>query len=140
MEEDIEFVIAGEDAAEAFESAEEPFDVIALTVELLVELPGFEALRVWRNYRFKAEQAGQTTSFVTLIGHVHDQSATLGRAAEFADQLPAFGAVAVLAGREPEADSVGIIRGNQMNLGVPSSPGFADRLSTIFFSAPVPSG
>ena len=57
----------------------------------------------------------------------------------FADWLAAFGAVAVLTGREAKADGVSIIRGNQMNLGVPASPGFSDALRAVF-SAPVPSG
>ncbi len=32
------------------------------------------------------------------------------------------------------------IRGNHMNLGGPSAPGFADGLWAVFFKAPVPSG
>ena len=44
-EEDIEFLEAGEDSAEAFESPEEPLDFVAFLVESAVVLPGLDAVR-----------------------------------------------------------------------------------------------
>ncbi|MBC8009361.1 MAG: hypothetical protein H7067_04605 [Burkholderiales bacterium] len=54
--------------------------------------------------------------------------------------LASFGAIAALAGGEAKAEGVDIIRGNQMNLGVPPSSRFTDGPRAVFFSAPVPSG
>jgi hypothetical protein len=43
-ENDIEFIEAGEDSAEAFESAEESLDHVALAVQGLVVLPRLQAV------------------------------------------------------------------------------------------------
>jgi hypothetical protein len=45
-----------------------------------------------------------------------------------------------MAWRERKRDCRSSIRGNQMNLGGPSSAGLPDRLWAFFFKAPVPSG
>ena len=120
-EQHIEFVVAGEDPPEALKAAEESFDMVALSIDLLVQPPRPESLGIRWDDRTEAQKAGEAAGFVALIGHVHDQGATFCRAAEVGDQLAAFGAISVLAGRETEADGVDIIRGNQMNLGVPSA-------------------
>ena len=53
--EDIEFLEAGEDSAEAFESPEEPLDFVALLVESAVVFPGLDAVGLWRNDRDHAQ-------------------------------------------------------------------------------------
>ena len=50
-EEDIEFLEAGEDSAESFESPEEPLDLVAFFVKGAVVLPWFDAIGLWRNDR-----------------------------------------------------------------------------------------
>src|ERR1700761_2164512 len=45
-----------------------------------------------------------------------------------------------MAGRQGEGYGRSSIRGNQMNLGVPSAARLADGLRSVFFRAPVPSG
>jgi hypothetical protein len=47
-EEDIEFLEAREDSAEAFESPEKPLDFVALLVESEVVFPGLDAVGLWR--------------------------------------------------------------------------------------------
>ncbi len=47
----IEFLEAGEDSAEAFESPEEPLDLVAFFVEGAVVLPRLDAVGLWRNDR-----------------------------------------------------------------------------------------
>lgn len=138
--EHVELVVAGGDAAEALYAAEESLDMIALSVKRLVELPGFSTQRVGRNDRLEAEQAGEAARLVAFVGDVHGQGASMLRASQSPDQLAPLGSVAALAGREAEADGMGIIRGNQMNRGVPAPLGFTDRLRPVFFSALVPSG
>ena len=58
-EEDIEFLEAGEDSTEAFESPEEPLDFVALLVESAVVFPGFDAVGLWRNDRDHAQAEHQ---------------------------------------------------------------------------------
>ena len=48
--------------------------------------------------------------------------------------------VSRLAGGKLEHQGAPSIRGNQMNLGGASTPGSANGLRAVFFSAPVPSG
>ena len=56
---DIEFVEAGEDAAEAFEPPEERLDLIVFAVDGLVVLPWFQAVALGRRHGNKAEIQGQ---------------------------------------------------------------------------------
>ena len=53
---------------------------------------------------------------------------------------PAVRGIVVVAGRQGEDYSRSSIRGNHMNLGVPSAAGFPNGLWSVFFKAPVPSG
>ncbi len=55
QKDDIEFIEAGEDAAETFESAEEPLDLIALAIDGFVVLPGLQAIAFGRNHREEAK-------------------------------------------------------------------------------------
>jgi hypothetical protein len=62
-EEDIEFLEAGEDSAEVFESPEEPLDFHALLVESAVLIPGLDAVGLWRNDRDHAHAVSQVAWF-----------------------------------------------------------------------------
>jgi len=73
QEEDIEVLKAREDAAEALETPEEPFDLVALAVHGFVILPGFEAIALGWNHRNKAEIQRQLAGFVVFLGSVHDE-------------------------------------------------------------------
>lgn len=66
---DDEFIEAGEDAAEAFESAEEPLDLVALAVHGFIVLPGLEAIAFGRDHREEAKFQGQLEGFVVLRRH-----------------------------------------------------------------------
>ena len=72
-EEDIEFLEAGEDSAEAFEPPEEPLDFVALFVESAVVFPGLDAVGLWRNDRDHAQAEHQLPGFVALVGAIHQQ-------------------------------------------------------------------
>lgn len=66
---DVEFIEAGEDAAEAFESAEEPLHLVALAVHGLVVPPGLQAGAFGRNHREEAGVWSQLESLIVLDRH-----------------------------------------------------------------------
>jgi len=70
---DVEFIESGEDAAEAFEPAEEPFYFIASAIHGLVVLPGIQAVALGRDDWDKAEVQCQLASLVVLVGAIHEQ-------------------------------------------------------------------
>ncbi|MBI2817199.1 MAG: hypothetical protein HYX72_09695 [Acidobacteria bacterium] len=96
-EDDVEFIEAGEDAAEAFESAEEPFDLVALAVHSLIVLPRLQAIAFGRNYWEEAEVQSQLESLVVLIGAVHDEVQRCGQRSDAAQQFAASDRVGGLA-------------------------------------------
>jgi len=136
----VEFVEAGEDAAEALESAKQSFYFVALAVEGLVVLPRFQAIALGRNHGDKSEIQCQLPGFVVFVGTVHDQMQGRRQRSDAAQQEAALLRIGGLTGRQREAYGRSSIRGNQMNLGGPSAARFADGLGTVFFKAPVPSG
>jgi len=75
-EEDIEFLEAGEDSAEAFESLEEPLDFVALLLESAVVFQGLDTVRLWRNNRDHAQAEHQLLGFGTLVGAIHNMYLT----------------------------------------------------------------
>jgi hypothetical protein len=72
-EDDIEFIETGEDAAEAFEPAEEPLDLVALAVQSLIVEPRMQAIVAGRNDREEAEVQSQLERSVVLVGAVQDE-------------------------------------------------------------------
>ena len=135
-EEDIEFLEAGKDSAEAFESSEEPLDFIALLVESAVVFPGLDAVGLWRNDRDHAQAEHQLPGFITLVGAIHQQRQAFWHRPQFRQQGATFGSIVRMAGRQREGYGRSSIRGNQMNLGVPSAPRLADGLRSVFLERP----
>ena len=73
QKDDVEFIEAGEDAAEAFEPAEEPLDLITLAVHGFIILPGTQAIAFGRNHREEAKLQSQLESLIVFIGAVQDE-------------------------------------------------------------------
>ena len=121
QKDDVEFIEAREDAAEAFESAEEPFDLIALAVHGFVVLPGLQAIASGRNHREVAKVQSQLESLVVLVGAVQDEMQRCGQRSDAAQKFAAFDRVGGLARRESKRYGRSSIRGNQMNPGGPSA-------------------
>ena len=69
----IELVEAGEDAAEALKSAEEPLNLIASAVHGAIVLPGFQAIVAGRRHGNPAEIERQLPGLVIFIGAVHQE-------------------------------------------------------------------
>lgn len=68
-----EFIEAGEDAAKAFESTEEPLDLVAFAIHGLIVLPGLQAIAFRGNHREEAEVQSQLERFVVFVGAIHEQ-------------------------------------------------------------------
>ena len=118
-EEDIEFLEAGEDSAEAFESPEESLDFVAFFVEGAVIFPRLDAVGLWRNHRDHAQAEHQLPGFVALVGAIDQQRQAFPHRPQFRQQGATFGSIVRMAGRQREGYGRSSIRGNQMNLGVP---------------------
>ena len=62
---------AREDASESLESAEEPFDLIALFIEGAAIGPGLDAIGLGRNERDHAQAEYKLARFIALVGATH---------------------------------------------------------------------
>ena len=114
-EEDIEFLEAGEDSAEAFESPEESLNFVALLVASAVVFPGLDAVGLWWNDRDHAQAKHQLPGFVAFVGAIHQQRLTFPHRPQFRQQGATFGSMVSMAGRQGEGYGRSSIRGNQMN-------------------------
>ena len=139
-EEDIEFLESGEDSAEALQPSKQPLDLIALLVKRTIVLPRLYAVGLGRNDGDHAKAEHQLSGFVTFIGPIHQHWQAPRHGAKFSQQGASFGRIMGVAGGQGEGYGRSSIRGNQMNLGVPSAARLADGLGSVFFRAPVPSG
>lgn len=83
-EHDIELLEPREDPAKAFESAEQPLDLIAPLVHGSVVFPRRDAILLGRNDRNKAQIKCQLPRLVALVCPVHQQVQRPGRLAELA--------------------------------------------------------
>ena len=136
----VKFFESIKDSAKALEPAKEAFDFIAATVHGAVVLPGGNTVLLgWYN-RNVAQVEGQLASLAPFVGPVHEQVDRPRGRSQSLQKLAPFWRVVGLAGRQRKRYGRSSIRGNQMNLGVPSPTGFANRLGAVFFNAPVPSG
>ena len=109
-------------------------------VEHAVVFPRLQAVALGRHDGNPPKIQSQLAGLVVLVGTVHQQRQRRGQRPQAGEQIAALRGVVRLAGRERKRYRRSSIRGNQMNLGGPSTAGFADRLRTVFFNAPVPSG
>lgn len=137
---DVELVEAREYASEGLEPSEEPLDFVPPLVEVSIIGPGRDTIGLWRDYGRKAEVERELPGLVAFIGAVHEQRQTCEWLVPRFKQDPAFGRIMGLSARQAECQGRSFIRGNHMNLGVPSASGFADGLRSLFLGAPVPSG
>ena len=136
----VEFLEAREDAAEAFEPSEQSFDLVALLVDRAVVLPRVEPVGLRRNHRNEAQIERQLPGFIAFVGAIHQQVQGSAGCAQAVQQGAPCGASCAWPGRQGKHYGRSSIRGNHMNLGVPSAAGFPDGLRSVFFNAPVPSG
>jgi hypothetical protein len=72
-EHQIELFEAGEDAAKAFEPAEQALDLVAPALEAAIVGPGVKAVRVRRHDRLETELQNQLPVRVAFVCPVHHQ-------------------------------------------------------------------
>jgi len=128
-EDDVEFLKSREDAAKSLQSAEEPLDLIAFLVEGAVVLPWLDPVGLGRYHRNHAQVEHQLAGLVALVGAVHQQAEFFRHRPQLREQRPSLRRVVRVARRESEGYGRSSIRGNHMNLGVPSAPRLAERQS-----------
>ena len=141
QENDIQLIVPRSNTTKPFDPAEKTFDLVSSLVKLHIIRPGFLRVALGRNDRLQPTFFRKTTCRHSTIGLIHQQFAS--RRQQLLQplyQLAAFRTVMSIAGREMKNQRTSGTRGNQMNLGGPSSTGLADRLRPPFFRAPVPSG
>ena len=141
QENDIQLIVPRSNATKPFDPAEKTFDLVSSLVKLHIIRPGFLRVALGRNDRLQPTFFRKTTCRHSTIGLIHQQFAS--RRQQLLQplyQLAAFRTVMSIAGREMKNQRTVGTRGNQMNLGGPSSTRLADRLRPPFFRAPVPSG
>ena len=131
---DIEFIEAREEAAEAFETPEEPLDLVAPAVHGFVILPRRQTIALGRDHGNPAEIQGQLAGRVVFVSAVHDEIERRRQRSEAAQKRAALHRVGGFSGREREGYGRSSIRGNQMNLGSPSTARLADRLGSVFLT------
>ena len=110
--------------------------LVAPLVHLLVVLRGIDAVALGRHHGVEAKVEGQLAGGVVLICLVHDERRGVDGPLQPAHELAALRGVVRVARREGEGDRRSSIRGNHMNLGVPSAAGLADGLRPVFFEPP----
>ena len=81
-----------------FSRPEQPFDLVASLVHLLVVLPGFVAVALGRNDRVVSQVEGQLPGVVAFIGTVHHQEPFLVLGAQAVEQPTSLRGVVGLAG------------------------------------------
>ena len=91
---------------------------------------------IWLDVIDRGLTAPDLPRLVPLVGAVHQQARTFLQRPQAAQQLAAFRRVVRAAGRQRERHGRASVRGNPMNLGVPSPSGLADALWTVFFARP----
>ena len=105
----------------ALQPPEEPFDLVPALVHFSVVLPRIESRLQRRHNGDEAKLQRQLTRLVAFVGAVHDQVNRTIRWPQRLEQSPTLGRIVGLTGRQAEHHGRSSIRGNHMNLGVPSA-------------------
>jgi len=140
-EDAIQFVESGEDPSKALQPTKQPFDLVAFFVHLLAIFPGTQAIGFgWYDGKHFKRQY-QLARFIAFIGFVHDDMRSLPAPVfKGFQQLSPFRCITRLARRKREGHGRSGVGSNHVNFGCPACARFTNRLWTVFFNAPVPSG
>ena len=130
----VELLEAGEDAAVSLHAPEQPLDLVPLFVKGAVVAPGIDTVGFGRNDGDHAEVEHQLPGFVAFVSAVHQHGQALRHRSKLAQQFAAFRRIVRIARRQGKSYRRPSIRGNQMNLGVPSAARLADGLRSVFLT------
>src|SRR5690554_5608566 len=137
----IQLVEPGEDSSKSFEPAKQPLHLIALLVQLPIVFPRGQSILLGGHYRLHTQLKYQLTRFVALVGFIHNHFSTVPAAVfKRSQELAAFRSIAGLTGRQRKSYGLMGACRHHVNFGGPPASGLTDRLRTVFFNAPVPSG
>ena len=136
--ENIQFVIPCRNAAEAFETTEEPLNFVPLLVDLFVIAPRLPSVLFrWHN-GCDALFENKVPRLISFVGSVHSKMCRRN-IVEFPNQGVSKLTVVGIARRELDDQRRTSICGDHMNFGGSSPSAFPDALRSVFFRAPVPS-
>ena len=138
---DIKLVKSSKDSSEAFQAPEQSLNLIALFIHLLIVLPGIQTIAFGWNNRCHSKIKNPLARLIAFVGSVHNhlnafQTTVLKPFEQFAPLRRITG----LARRQRKRYGAVVTGCNHVNLSAPSCSRLADRLSTVFFKAPAPSG
>ena len=136
----IEFIIAGKNAAKAFDTPKQSLDLISLFVQLLIIAPGIFSVPFRWNDRDIPKLQSQGSRFVTFISPIHQQMNRTVNRIELPQESTTFRSVAAVSCRQCKRYPIPIRCGDHMKFGIPSSSCSPDGLRPTFFKAPIPSG
>ena len=111
----VQLIEAREDPAIRLQAPEESLDLVATTVELLVQRPWVAPRYFGRHHGCEAESQGQLSGLVSLVCSIHDERELLVRLRQIPQKGSAGRCVAALPWRQRESHSSPCIRGNHMN-------------------------
>lgn len=110
-------------------------------VQRFVIFPFPRAIALWRGGRNHLQHQSQLLGFVAFIGSIHNHMSpfppTVFRGFQ---QFSSLRRITGLAGRKREVHGCFCVGCNHMNFCCPSCSRLTNRLWTVFFRAPVPSG
>lgn len=138
---DVEFVIAGGDAAKALEAVEETFDQVAFAVGGAVERasPGRRPVRMRRRDEGPTEGLRMALAGPAFVGAVGDELRPRCRPSKLFQQMPAPGRIAVLARGQGHHQRQPVVAHDRVQLGRQAPARAAQRLTPLCRGAPVPS-
>ena len=119
-EDNIEFVVARSDSAKILEVMEQPLNLIASFVQLLVVLPWLLCIALRRHDRNATFPPNSTARDGIGISFVHHHSGVPFQFC-FLEELSPFGRIAGIAGTQDECKTCMSSGGDQMDLGGQSS-------------------
>jgi len=137
----IQFVESGEDPLKALLLTNQPFDLVAFFVHLLAIFPDTQAIAFRRHDWKHFKRQYQLARFIAFIGFVHDDMCPFPTSIfKGSQQFPSFRRITRLARRKREGHGCSGVGSNHVNFGCPACARFTNRLWTVYFNAPVPSG
>ena len=137
----IEFVESRKDSPKPFQASKQAFDFIALLIHFLAVLPRTYSIALGWHNRVHFKFHDQLACFIALISSIHNHMRAFPAFIfKGLQQLSAFRRITGLSWRKRKSHRRSGICGNQVNFGGPTCARFTNRLWTVFFNAPVPSG
>ena len=121
QEEHIKFVEAREDAPKALQPSEQPLDLVAPLVQLLVVFPWVDSGGEWGNNGSKSQLQCELARLVALVCTIHHYRQVLLLRPQAVEQLAALRCVVGLSRGKGEGHGRSSICGNHMNLGGPAA-------------------